>query len=69
LEKGEIYEIPKLGVSVSANWLRLIFWVQQNMPHGQICYKVERGEPTELVAELTKRKVRFDKDNELPPNF
>lgn len=63
---GKSYLIPELDLRVSVAWLRLISWCQRNVPHGQICYKIEKGEPTELVSEYTKRKVRFDKDEVLP---
>ena len=63
---GKTYLIPELDLTVSVAWLRLISWCQRNIPHGQICYKIERGEPTELVSEHTKRKVRFDKEDILP---
>jgi len=59
------YLIPELNITVSVAWLRLITWCARNVPHGQVCYKIERGEPTELVSEHTKRKVRFDKDEVL----
>jgi hypothetical protein len=67
LENKKSYDIPALNISISSNWLRLILWVSRNIPHGQVCYKIERGEPTELVAEFTKKKVRFDKDDEILP--
>ena len=58
------YLIPELDLRVSVAWLRLISWCQRNVPHGQVCYRMEKGEPTELVPQYTRRKVRFDKDED-----
>ena len=60
------YLIPELEIRISRAWLRHIKWVQENVPQGQVCYKTDQGEPTELVPEHTKRRIRFDKEGGIP---
>lgn len=58
-------QTPELEIRVSKSWVRLIRFCQTNVPHGQVCFKTVNGEPTDLVDELTKRRIRFDKEETL----
>ena len=58
-----------LKMEVSRSWIRFIRWVQENYPHGQVCFKTVNGEPTDFVEEHSKRRVRFDKEETIPLGF
>lgn len=62
----DFYEIPELEIRVSSSWIRFIRFCQVNIPHGQVCIKTANGNPTDLVPEYTKRRVRFDKEESIP---
>ena len=62
-------ELPEIEVKISPNWVRLIRWCQVNLSHGQLCVKIVNFEPTDLVPEYTKKRVRFDKESEPPPDL
>ena len=55
-------QTPELEIRVSKSWIRLIRFTQTSVPHGQVCFKTANGEPTDLVDEHTKRRIRFDKE-------
>ena len=63
------YLIPEINVRVSRQWIRLIHWTQTVLPNGQLCVKVNGGQPSMLVPEYTKKNVRFDKEEDVPINF
>ena len=63
------YVIPELEIRISPAWVRLIRYCQVNIPHGQICIKLVNAEPTDLVPEHTKRRVRFDKEESIPADI
>ena len=62
-------ELPEIEVRISQSWVRFIQWCKVNVPHGQICIRTVNGEPTDLVPEYTKRKIRFDKEESIPSSI
>jgi len=58
--------LPELEIRISPAWIRLIRFCQMNIPHGQVCIKISNAEPTDLVPEHTKRRIRFDKEESIP---
>ena len=64
--KDEIL-VPEIEVRVSSSWINFINWCKVNVPNGQVCVKVNNGEPGELVSEYTKIRVRFDKKDMQSP--
>ena len=61
--------IPELEIRVTPAWVRLIRFVQVNIPHGKVGVKIVNCQPTELDEDYTKRKVRFDKEESIPIDF
>ena len=69
MKNKEGYVIPELEIRVTPAWVRLIRFCQLNIPHGQLCIKLRDAQPTDLVPEHTKRRIRFDKEEEPLTNF
>ena len=46
-------------VPVSDSWKRLILWVGDNLPHGELTVRIVEGSPTDLVS--FNQKIRFDR--------
>jgi len=62
-------EMPQIEIRVSESWIRLIRFTQLNIPHGQLCIRISNSQPTELIPEHTKRRIRFDKEESIPTEF
>ena len=65
----EEIEPTGLEIRVSQAWVRVIRFCQTEIPHGQLCIKIANGQPTDLVEEHTKRRIRFDKEETVPAEF
>lgn len=66
---SEEIESTGLEIRVSQAWVRVIRFCQTEIPHGQLCIKIANGQPTDLVEEYTKRRIRFDKEETVPAEF
>jgi len=62
-------EPTELEIRISQAWIRVIRFCQTEIPHGQLCIKIANGQPTDLVEEYTKRRIRFDKEETVPAEF
>ena len=54
--------IPELQIRVTKNWIRLIRYVQVNIPFGSVNIKIDHAQPTKLLD--YKQDIRFDKEME-----
>jgi len=63
------YLIPDLNIRISKSWIRLIHWTKTVVPNGQVCIKINGGQPGDLIPEHTKKRVRFDKEEDVPVDF
>ena len=68
-EEIKEFVIPELEIRVTPAWIRLIRFTQLNIPHGQLCVKIVNAQPTDLVPEYTKQRIRFDKEESIPADF
>mgnify|MGYP001572494347 CR=1 FL=1 len=60
-EKSEPVLLPEIEVRVSESWINFIQWCKINVPHGQVCFKINNGEPGDLVNDYTKVRINFSK--------
>ena len=54
-------------VRVTKKWKGLIDFTRESFPYGQVTVLLSRGEPYELVKELTSPIIRFDHPESFPP--
>ena len=52
-----------VSVRVTDAWLRMIYYCQTELPHGELAVKIVGGEPTVVVS--AKPLIRFDKGEKL----
>lgn len=62
-------ETLEISINVTKAWIRVIRFCEASLRHGQICFKVKDAQPTDLVPEYTKRRIRFDKEEQVPEGF
>ena len=56
-------------IRVTDNWINLIRFCATEFPYGDLGVRIVKGEPTELLLDKTKRKIRFDKESTIPAKF
>ena len=56
---------PTLDVRISRSWVRLITWIQNVMPDGEMSIKFVNGQPVKPTSQPTP-DIRFDKESRVP---
>jgi len=65
-KKDEVL-VPEIEVRISEAWISFIQWCKTNIPNGQVCFRINNGEPGELNNDYTKLRIRFDKKSMQTP--
>ena len=68
-KQAQVDNTPQIDINVTKAWIRVIRFCEASLRHGQICFKIKDAQPTDLVTEYTKRRIRFDKEEQVPDNF